>query len=424
MKNIVFVATLIGQLLFFSFLSIFGLEYRGMEESSGYVIFCVLLAALTLLIFTSDYFIFRRFSLNLNSTILFVLPAFVALVYFIEKATAETAERSLIFYLLFSLPATYIGIYVARRRSIVSMAKWFEVLMLVMTLSVITSLILPLFRNEAFLAFAGSSHQTASYISAFAYSLNLFFLLFDHRYQLFRFHYTRIYKISSYILLLLQIAGVLYSGGRGGFVVIINATLILMWLKIRQENYGLKKISTILLFFALGFSFLLSRLLQNESFLASSGRVFSYISSGGIDISQTSGREFVYKDALKLITDKPILGYGLFKYSDFTIFPHNIFLEILLNGGIVYLSFTIILGYLFFKKFKFIIQKEPENILALAIFIFPITELMFSGTYLETPLFWFVIAYVFSYTVESFEIGLKNGFQDNQALTKINNNYG
>jgi len=409
MKNVILVSTLISGLLFFSVLSIFGIEYQGINESPSFAIFCIALAALSILVILIDFFPLKKFSLNGSTIIFLLLPVFISLFFFAEQTSSELALTQFRNYLVFSLSSTYIGIYVARRRWLAHIAKWFEIVMIIFSVSIMVSLIVPFFNNEEFSSFAGSSYQTASYISAFAYSLNLFFLLFGNRYELFKFHYFKIYKILMYILLPVQITGVLVSTGRGGFVVVFVSTIVFLWLKGKDQKEGIKNVLMIILFLTLSGLIFLPRLIHNELFLSSSGRVFSYISGSGIDMSQTSGRERVFSNAIKLIKDRPFTGYGMFGYYDFIDdYPHNIFLEVLLNGGILYLLFTLLIGFLFFKKLKLLIKQEPENLFVLAIFIYPITELMFTGTYISTSLFWFVISYVFCYSVQINEVNKKN----------------
>ena len=78
-------------------------------------------------------------------------------------------------------------------------------------------------------------------------------------------------------------------------------------------------------------------------------------------------------------------------------YPHNIFLEFLLQGGVIYLTFWIILFAKLFKKFKQLLRKDDTNFFLIPISVFPFIQLLASGTYLESGLFWFTIAYVFNY---------------------------
>lgn len=52
-------------------------------------------------------------------------------------------------------------------------------------------------------------------------------------------------------------------------------------------------------------------------------------------------------------------------------------------------------------------MKNQQDFLLLPIALYPATMLLFSGTYLWTPVFWFVIVYCFTRT-ELLKKGLRN----------------
>ena len=203
-----------------------------------------------------------------------------------------------------------------------------------------------------------------------------------------------------FVLLLVQVAGVLISGGRGGFILVVNASLLLLWLKMKDKKDSLLLVLLIIIFFLISSLVLLPKIMKNDLFINSSNRVFSYITSNGIDMTETSERDQVYHEAIELIKERPLTGFGFFGYYDYTFFPHNFFLETLLNWGIFFLLFVLYMALLFLHKLSMIIKHEPSNLFALAIFIYPFTNLMFSGTYMSTPLFWFGISYVFVYSFD------------------------
>src|SRR5690606_30091320 len=80
------------------------------------------------------------------------------------------------------------------------------------------------------------------------------------------------------------------------------------------------------------------KLMEYPEFEKSFSRVFSYISSEGIEWDSTSGRNDLYEKAIEYISKSPIIGYGVFgMFSEFGFYPHNLILEVLLQGGLVYL---------------------------------------------------------------------------------------
>jgi O-antigen ligase len=117
----------------------------------------------------------------------------------------------------------------------------------------------------------------------------------------------------------------------------------------------------------------------------------------GINWEKTSGRDQVYSSAISFIKERPILGYGIFSYWRVMPNPHNLFLEILLSGGIVYFfMFFSLLGRLFIKLSK-MIRYDCRNKFWLVIYMYPFIMLMFSGSYLTSSMFWFVGMLVATY---------------------------
>jgi len=89
---------------------------------------------------------------------------------------------------------------------------------------------------------------------------------------------------------------------------------------------------------------------QTSSFLA---RVTNMLVSG-----DSSGRGTLYQEGIKIFTENPIFGGRILFFDG--MYPHNIFLEVLMSLGIV----GLIIYFLFFKNcinFIFIIKKYSEN---------------------------------------------------------------
>lgn len=87
------------------------------------------------------------------------------------------------------------------------------------------------------------------------------------------------------------------------------------------------------------------------------------------------GREILWKELLLYIIDKPLFGYGINQSSDYlqstaailgyrNLSSHNIYLEILLRGGLLLLSFFIILFYRIWGSFYSINNNKMSRIAA------------------------------------------------------------
>lgn len=394
MKNIVFLSVLTTDILFISIFASFGQEYSGRETSSSYILFSILFVTLSLIIIffniVTDFRKKRRNEVLVFSSIPFV----ILLCYLLEMPTGISAFKYLQEYFIWGFVVTYIGINVALYGGIGEMAKYWFLLMLLITLGGFCAIFIPFLKGQYFTSFAGSSYQTASYAASLAYGLNLFFLLFYKYFNLPHIYHKYWFRSTMFLFLFLQILVIFISGGRGGFVVVFLSTIVFLYVKYKMKELNIK------FFFYMLFSIVISIVLlfqwqNNELLIHSFNRVFSYISSDGIDMSQTSDRDVVYENALYLISLRPFTGYGIFKYFDKCMYPHNLFIELLLARGVFYLVFFLLVSFFWIKKLILIIKKDYKNLLLLPLFVFVFVQLMLSGTYLTTPFFWFLGSYVF-----------------------------
>jgi O-antigen ligase len=240
------------------------------------------------------------------------------------------------------------------------------------------------------LYFGGSTYQTFSYASAFAFGLNFYFYSSKKYYG-----FGLSSKILFYFVTLVTLLGVVLSGGRGG-VVLIAAYLFYFSFVI------LKHIKKKFFFFIFEIIFLLFVLilfrpviLINITEIGSFNRLFEYIGSDfSIDWGGTSGRDEVYLKAIEYINLNPVFGYGVFGIFNITGYPHNFFLEILLSGGITFLIFFIIIALVFILPVTLKLIKNNSIIVVIA--IYPLVQLFFSGSYLTNSEFWFVLSFILS----------------------------
>lgn len=108
------------------------------------------------------------------------------------------------------------------------------------------------------------------------------------------------------------------------------------------------------------------------------------------DIDHDSGRSVLYKQAQKLIAQKPILGWGIAgERMVMDVYPHNIVYEFLIDYGkpVGYLLLVILILRLIdgFKK------STGKYGVLYTIFFASSVALLWSGSYLSTPSFWICI---------------------------------
>lgn len=300
---------------------------------------------------------------------------------------------------LYTWPAVFIAIDVATENSLNQIYKWLDVVAVLISLGMIPSL--RTLGVDLALNMGGDNYQAIAYMGAFAEGILLYGIVSPYQDMRFPFFQLKIYKMISVVLIIINVAAVFISGGRGGALLLILNTAICLFAFNMNGKSVLKKviISAVALIL---FSFLFGKFIGayglGDFINGGLERTFSYISGGKLDMSETSNRDDVYKIAIENINNHPVLGQGVFRtMSMYGGYPHNFILEILVDGGMVYLLFWIVYLWLFFKKLFKIIRREPAKSYLLILASLPLLSLLFSGTYTNNAYFWFVISCVFIY---------------------------
>lgn len=379
-RYLIFVITLYISTLYFSYLSFTGSNFSNEISTDSYITVTLIVDALAI-----GFVLLNLRRRNRLKYIPLIVPLLLVLLYFFEDGVTTWMFNS---FIAFSLPCCYIGTSMGVEKSINKLSKWLELVMLFVTLAVIVAMPYVIFaRTRDF------EYQTYSYYCGFAYSMNLFYLLNGKDFDRFKFFQNKFYGVISVILLVIQAGCCLMAGGRGGFVLVIVATVAFL---LMSKRVKLGQLIVLAALFIAVVSILPSEF--TDSISIGSERTFSFLNGGKIDLEAASDRDEVYNKAINLISERPLLGYGIFGYALYNkATPHNIFLEVMLQGGIVYsLFFWIFMAYIIIKMRK-IIKRDRSNRLLLAIGIWPAVELLFSSSYMMFGLFWFLVAYIFVY---------------------------
>lgn len=395
MKKIIFVLAIFGPRIYFAVLSILGLSYEGVESGNnsywGYLV--------SLLLFSVLFYIQQKFKEKKISKkeflIIYLLNAFI--IYVISYNTFNSIplpSQQVILFIIFIIPPFISGYYFSYEKSrLDGLSQMLEVAMIVFTIGLVVSTFSTLISGQSFESFGGSTYQEASYLAAFSFGINLFYLIWGNkvaRYDIFK---KNIFKIFQVIMLVIQLFSLIVGGGRGAFVLLIVYLFTYTVVLLRQGNYKMIiKYVVIFSVFVLFVIIFTNTFLNNTQILSSGiNRILAFISPEGINWEGTSGRDVVYKSVLNIFKENPILGVGFFNYPQ----PHNLFLEVLVSVGVV--GFTIILFLItcILIKFSKVISKDFKNIVILVIFLYPMTMLMFSGSIFTSSEFSFVISYIY-----------------------------
>lgn len=382
-------------------ISLFGLSYMGKEDGPLYILTVCIINFLSVSYIV--YYETRNHRKARGNPLVYILPLLFCFLYLFEYAVGwvDVKDPSFLIFrnsIAISMVGILAGVFCVRYNRFEDICKNTELLMLLCTISLIFAL--PSMYSNGYNSSigGGGGHQTISYVSAFAFGMNYCRIKFNPTwgYQIFRTHF---YKSIAYVFLASQIVICLIGGGRGGVVLLI--VLALLSLLYTRESI-IKLLSVVVLcFFVLYFAGDISFWGIGEMISKGTERAFAFIGDSSIDLAEgASGRDYVYEKALMLIVESPAIGYGFFRQYDLCEkyfqqpYSHNLFIELMLQGGMLLtLIFSII-----FIKFTYclhrLVRRDNKNAALIAFSAFPFVMLMFSGSYLSTPLFWFVVLYV------------------------------
>lgn len=277
--------------------------------------------------------------------------------------------------------------------------------MLIASLNNILTILLPALWGTYDRSISLLNYQAASYIAAFSFGLSIYFLFFNKNHTNFSFLRNKLYLLFLSIISIFNLISVILPGGRGALVLSVLYLLltILFLLKFKYYKSLLYIVMVLTIFY---FSF--PTLLNNSSINTGFKRATEFLGDGlRINWAGTSDRDLVYSNVISLISENPIWGYGIFSYWNYSPNPHNIFLEFMLSGGILYSGLmSIVLLLIIFKVFR-LIKFNSSDLIYLYILIFPLTILMFSGSYLITSEFWFITTLILLKSRKAIKVEIK-----------------
>lgn len=109
-------------------------------------------------------------------------------------------------------------------------------------------------------------------------------------------------------------------------------------------------------------------------------------------LTYQSGRQQLQRPILNAINEHPIIGNGI--SSEYTLigtYSHNIFLDIILNGGILFGGIFILIIFIQCIR-KFIL--EDDKLFFWLLFCYGFIPMIISGSYLSSIPFWIFLGYV------------------------------
>lgn len=380
-------------LLFFTFCGALNIQYGGSDESPMYkiTIFSIGLMGSCVTLwevlkgnvpYSRSFWIFVIF-----------LPLVIYTMYAVETSFGCLQihrKNYLLTMAAFSYPCIVSTMYIAEK-GFKHFTKWIDVFMLVITMAAYNAI-----KNSmsgGHIGVGGATYQALSYYCAFAFNLNLCGILFSNQIERFAIFKTEWFGKLSYFLLLVQLVGCFLGGGRGATIYLVLNALLLLVISKRLSR-------TLMSASVLGSILLVGAKILQETMLSDIlgkriERAFSFIDTEGNVHGED--RFSLYSGAWKYCQDHHLLGGGLFRALEEFGNPHNLFMELLTQGGIVYCLFWIVLlAYVLWRAAWFV--KHEHEYYLIPIIAYTLTSLMFSGSYTETASFWFFVVYIIART--------------------------
>lgn len=379
--------------IFFVVANLIGYEYSGSGETSIYIFYNIFIFTV-IMVFYAYKILSNTFFTSKKQLLILWIPFIVTMIFLVEILfgnLSNSGQRAYMFYVLWAMPAMITGVYLNSTNRYKEVIMNLELVMLFFSISslkvFINSLSTGLIANMG-----GSTYQHAGYLAALAYGINLYFVFYGHKHVRYNFTNTTIYKWLSVLLIFIQVIGVAITGARGAMVFVIIYTLYVLVNVIKTT----KQLTRVLLVITLAVVFtnlFWDNLYEIPIFRSAINRTFAYISPEGIYWGGTSGRDIVYSRAIDNIKESPLFGYGLFGYYRKMGYPHNIILEVLIQGGIIYFSFFIAFSLILFIKIRKHLKIDKELKLFAMLLLFSLVQLAFSGTYMHNSTLNFTIAF-------------------------------
>lgn len=231
--------------------------------------------------------------------------------------------------------------------------------------------------------------QTLSYTSAFSIGLLVYFI--NEWKKKNALLLNKLFFTLALLLLPMNIYIVLYGGGKGAFILVFIIFFIVFY-----KKFGMASILLIPVLLLTPIIF------ADEIKLISSGggnRILQlFISNDASEI--TSGRNYVYNEAVRVILDNLFIGKGAGSVVYETgYYAHNMFLDILIDWGWIGLLFVLLIFAVVVRRF-WIYKNDSKMCFLFLLFIMSFVFLMFSSCFYVDYNIWFSTIAILGYERE------------------------
>lgn len=374
MRGVMLLLFYFSSSIFFCTLSLFSSSYESGGTTYSLYIFS-LAAIIGFILLLNSIKVFVRHEFILPPIKVVIIFVFLVLLVFVAAGYAysrtEATLKMLQFFLAFTTPSIFLALSI-KEKDIHIFYKFMKYLNVYLTISVFLAFI----KTGNLDSLAGASHLTVGYTMAAMFPFN--FIMMTNEKSLFK-------KLFYMILLVFNIYATFLSGSRGALAGIVVTFIIMFYM------YGIKErkfFSNLLLlaFVVFGVVYVLNNTNDTGQGLWRMSLLLS--EDGGIS---SSGRDIYYETAISQFNDHPIIGNGVAAFKNrfgFYVFPHNIFLEVLTDFGIVGLTLFVIALLITTKKARIMLKRDIQNQYIVLLFVQSMVMLMVSGSFLVDTQFW------------------------------------
>lgn len=327
----------------------------------------------------------------------YFLPFVLIILFFVESfinpnlTLSSFAGKQFIFFGVSGVPAIFLATYIYRHDRFDIISRNSDVIMLLCTLALGLNLPAMMSSGIGAVSIGGSGgHQEISYSAAFCFLINWINIITGNTENRFKVFQRKIWRYFFFILLPVQAIVCILGGGRGGALLLIIGFVVTIFV------FSRRRLSKTLPWTLLAVAVLAYFAIQFEDSSEGFGRTFDYIGSGGIDFSSDAARLEFRQASYKIIAESPIIGHGLWNGIAYaTFFAHNIFLDVLISGGVLYLLLFLLIIFRCFRGCRKIFRSDNSKSVFLAWILYPSVMLLFSGYYLNSSFFWFAFIYAY-----------------------------
>ena len=410
--------------IFFLFLSLFNLQYSGANDSNLYIYYWIIVfsfSIFSLILYLHNYLKQSKFPKTFFKKIcpiVLIISLYLISFSLFGYDNVKNGYYAQIFILM-CVPSFLLGYLCTEKKQenilISSVINFVVIGTMILTVS-LYRLIFSSVGTESLETIGGAGRLGIGYLATHFFIITFYIFLFEQAKKTNRINLLFNLPLKNFFLLLMlliQVSTVLFSGSRGPLLNLLIVSLIMIIVKFLENDLRtfMKKIS--ILFLVLIVIAQLFKSFAQDLFATSTERTLTLFQLDSENWAGGSGRESLYPKAIDMFIDKPIFGHGPMAFlskSGTGMYPHNLFLECLVDYGLVGLMvFIIFLSFIIFKYIKSF--ELNKNILLIAfLFISTLIELQVSGSFMANPRFWFFIG---------FAMGLKKYYKSIKIYKKV-----